>query len=487
MRKLALAMLFFTLASPAWATTYFLATAVGGGSDSNSGADSGHPWLTPNHTVNCGDVIIAAASTAYDPANFTYYKWGTVTCAAGNNVAWLKCVTFDACKISFGGTWPQQAMWISKSYWGVQGWEATITAEPDNGGNGCFVAAPNYDTPVQIHHIVFANNVVNGCFDSGFTVRNGVLTNDMGVDYVAVVGNIAYNASQGGTGQCGSGISVFQPRQSDSFPGTHYYVAGNFIWDNFNANPCAGGTPSDGEGIIIDSPDGSQWGLSPYTAQIVVDNNILVANGGRGFEVFNNSAGSVHAPIYVRHNTLWGNNIDLNDTNNLCGEMLIHAALKIEQFFNIAATSQATGCGGYSLYAYYVISGDSTDHVYNNVGWSATGTYDGLASSGAFSYGPNNLFETNPSFVNATAPGAPSCGSASSVPNCMATVITNFTPTNAAAKPYGYQIPSTKQTYDPLFPQWLCNVNLPAGLVTMGCLALSSLPASPVITGVEVQ
>jgi hypothetical protein len=54
----------------------------------------------------------------------------------------------------------------------------------------------------------------------------------------------------------------------------------------------------------------------------------------------------------------------------------------------------------------------------------------------------------------------------------MATVIANFTPTNATvlAGGYGYQIPSGTQIYDPLFPQWLCNVNLPSGLVTMGCL-----------------
>jgi hypothetical protein len=89
--------------------------------------------------------------------------------------------------------------------------------------------------------------------------------------------------------------------------------------------------------------------------------------------------------------------------------------------------------------------------------------------------------------VNAKAPGAPSCGSASSVPNCMADVIANFTPTTAAAKAYGYQIPISGNMYDPLFPQWLCNVNLPAGLVTMGCLAQSSFPAAPTIKAISVQ
>jgi hypothetical protein len=114
--------------------------------------------------------------------------------------------------------------------------------------------------------------------------------------------------------------------------------------------------------------------------------------------------------------------------------------------------------------------------VYGNDLWSASGSYtDKFDPESLFTFGPNNI-NTNPSFANPAVPGAPSCGSASSAPNCMATVIANFTPTNATLLTlgYGYQIPSATQTYDPLFPQWLCNVNLPSGLVTMGCLTGSS-------------
>jgi hypothetical protein len=135
---------------------------------------------------------------------------------------------------------------------------------------------------------------------------------------------------------------------------------------------------------------------------------------------------------------------------------------------NIAATDAANGCGA-ALYAYSVQFGDGTDSVYQSVGYSATGTYGTTYSSSSYAYGPDNLFGTNPNFANATAPGAPSCGSASSVPNCMATVIANFTPTNSAVLSYGYQIPTRSRSYDPLFPQWLCNVTLPKGLVTPSC------------------
>ena len=464
--KIALVVLFCLLASPAWATTYYLATAPSGGNDSNDGLSIGTPWLTPYHALNCGDVILAAAGT-YSPANFTYNKWGKVTCPAGNNVAWLKCVIFDACKVSGGGSFPS-GMSVSASYWGVQGWEATATAQ-----SACFNAFPPAPT-VQLHHIIFANDVANGCYSSGFTVGNN---QDVGVDYFVVVGSIAYNAAQS-TLQCVSGIDIYQPVQSDSLPGTHIYVAGNFAWANVDPNPCAGGLPTDGNGIILDTLDGTYGLPSPYTAQVLVDNNILIANGGRGFEVFNNTAGAVHAAIYARHNTLWGNNFDLNTTNRFCGEMAFKIAFNVSASLNLSATSATDGCAGDPLYAYSVVNGNSTDLIYNNVGWSASGTYGNATLSPGFSYGPNNLFGTNPNFVNAAAPGAPSCSGTASVPNCMATLIANFTPTTSTAKSYGYQVPSTTPSYDPLFPQWLCNVNLPAGLVTMGCPA-GSAPAPP--------
>ncbi len=443
---------------PIVGASYYLATAADGGSDSNSGLSPSAPWLTPNHALNCGDTITAAASTSYSASNFASGEWGTVTCSSGNNVAWLQCATFDACKISSSSA---SGFVVSTSYWGIQGWEVSVTGTY----SGCFLASP--PSTSTIHHIIFANDIANGCGANGFSTFND---GNASVDYIAIVGNIAYNAAQSNS-ECYSGISIYQPVQSDSLPGTHIYVAGNFSYKNLDPDPCAGGTPSDGEGIIFDTWDGSQGGLpSPYSAQGVAENNILVSNGGRGLLVFNNQRGSAHASIYLMHNTLWGSNGDLNESGTYCGEVLISFASDTQASFNIAATNATDGCGVNPIYAYYVGNGDSTDSVYSNVGYSASGTYGGINNSGGFSYGPNNLFGTNPSFSNATAPSAPSCGSASSVPNCMATVISNFTPTNSLAIGYGYQTPSETQTYDPLFPQWLCNVNLPSGLVTMGCL-----------------
>src|SRR5579859_1570684 len=133
------------LSAPAWATSYFISPS---GSDSNNGLSSGTPWLSPNHSLNCGDTISAAAGT-YSSANFQTGHWGTVTCAGNNNVAWLICATFDGCKLS---STTGDAMWIDKSYWGVVGWEATTSTTTVG---ACFHIGPNSN--VNIHHIIMAD------------------------------------------------------------------------------------------------------------------------------------------------------------------------------------------------------------------------------------------------------------------------------------------------------------------------------------------
>ena len=85
------------------------------------------------------------------------------------------------------------------------------------------------------------------------------------------------------------------------------YVAGNFSYANVEPDTCNGTTPTDGEAVILDTFDGDQGGLTPYTRQAVVQNNIGFFNGNMGFEALNNQAGSTHAPIYMKYNTAYGN------------------------------------------------------------------------------------------------------------------------------------------------------------------------------------
>jgi hypothetical protein len=446
--------------NPTTGTTYYLAPQASGGSDSNSGLSPNQPWLSPNHALNCGDVIVATVSNGYDSDNFNSGKWGTVTCPTANNVAWLQCATFDGCKINSS----KYGMYVDHSYWGVQGWEVTVSAP---GTGFCFGAAPSYFTPVNIHHIIFANDVANGCMAGGFDLFN---VGGASADYFALVGDIAYNAAQG-SAQCYSGISVYQPVQFDSATGTHIYLAGNFSWGNFEPETCGGVQAFGGDGIIFDTLDGSQGGLAAYQAQAVAENNITIGNGGNGIEVQNNVAGTVHAPVIMANNTSWGNEADLNQQyNNLCAELLLNSAYNVVERNNLAATRAETACVGNPEYAFSAYTVDGSVSVLDNFAFAYPDQASFVYNGPNYQFSPTNVVGVNPSFENAYVPGAPACGGTENVPACMANVIVNFTPTNTAAASYGYQIPRTEVVSDPLFPQWLCNVNLPPGLAAMGCL-----------------
>lgn len=450
-----------TAAVPSTGTTYYLAPVANGGSDSNSGLSASAPWLSPNHSVKCGDVILAAPSSSYSSANFTTGKWGTVSCPAGNNVAWLQCQTFDGCKIAAASS-GSAAIWVDRSYWGVQGWEATADASQIYGG--CFTAMPAPSATSTIHHIIFANNIANGCQAQGFGSSNRGTT--ASVDYLTIIGNIAYNGSQSNT-ECYSGISINQPMQSDSLPGTHIYVAGNFSYGNFDPNPCANMTATDGEGIIFDTFDNELGGSSnPYAAQTLADNNMLIGNGGRGMEVVDNNK-ATHATIYIRHNTMWANNRDTHQNATECGELTIQNDSTTIATQNLMATNSATGCGANQISAIAEIQSDASNQIDSNFAYAVNGQ-NAEGYGGGFTYGVNTL-GVNPNWTNPFIPGAPNCGSESSVPNCMASVVAGLTPKTASAVSFGYQIPSATPAYDPLFPQWLCSVALPAGLVTKGC------------------
>jgi hypothetical protein len=463
MSRRALTILFCMFVScPAWANTYYLAPAAAGGSDSNNGLSTSAPWLTPNHAVNCGDVITAAASASYSNGNFTSGKWGTVACSAGNNVAWLKCATFDACKSSGSGV----GFFIDSSYWGVQGFEVTQT-----GDTSCFLVADNTGA-ATVHHVVFANDIASGCSQTGFGSTSG---KGQSTDYIAFIGNIAYNSAQSANAVCGQGFSMYGPKASDSSPGTHLYIAGNFAWDNVDNAACNGGHPSDGEGLELDT-----FSVNSYAQQTVVENNMFLFNGGRGIQALLVNTGHV----YVKNNTLYGNNTDVNQ-GGYCGEFADNGSTgTITLTGNLTETTAATGCNGSNLYD-YLFSVTTSATITSGWGYVAAGNnYCTAFNQSTFNcFGlPQN--RANPNLASPSRPGAPSCGSASNVPNCMATVIADFTPTNPSAISYGYQIPSATAS-NPLFPQWLCNVNLPVGLVTTGCNP-AARPAPPVILSLSI-
>jgi hypothetical protein len=328
-------------------------------------------------------------------------------------------------------------MQISANRWGVSGWEATSSWTDGS----CFTQSSG------VNHIVYANNVANGCANGGFSLNGG--------DYDIVVGNIIYNAAST-SAVCTSGITMWEPASSDTLAGTHMYVAGNFSYSNLNPNPCAGTAPTDGEGIIFDT-----FNHQPYCQQVVAQNNILLGNGGRGIEVNSNTC----AAFYLKNNTAYGND---NQPGQLfpsgLGDITVNAS-DVTTTGNLAMTSAGT-VGSNAIYA-ASLQGSSNTFSGN---WLYSAAGNTTFGSG---YGSNTT-GTNPSFASTTIPGAPSCSGQANTVACAATLISNFTPMASGASAYGRQAVSGTSVTDPLFPTFLCSGNslvsgFPSGVVTPGC------------------
>jgi hypothetical protein len=351
-------------------------------------------------------------------------------------------------------------MWIGQSYWGVQGWETSGTG---NGGV-CFGVSPTGSS--AIHHIILANNVANGCAD-GFSVSSA--SAKVGVDYVSIVGNIAWNAARS-TVLCNSGVTVYEPINWDSNAGTHIFIAGNFSFDNTSPTNCNGGRSTyDGNGIVLDDIGNVQSGGAAYTQQIVVENNIAVWNGGYGFG--NTGNGTPSAAIFYLYNTSAHNLTATNSNTTTCGDIATLSSSFTTISNNLIETGASLGCQGMSqdAYAVAVNAADSTDTVAANWLYSQAGNNTKAISSSGFTFGAN-ITGTDPVLANPEDPGPPNCAGKASTVDCMSTVIANYKPTNSAAKAFGYQMPTMSLVNDPGFPQWLCKADLPSGLVTMGCL-----------------
>jgi hypothetical protein len=462
------------LSQPVMGATYYISPS---GNDSNNGTSSGTPWATPKHAVNCGDVLMAASGT-YSEFSFAFGEWGTVTCSAANNVAWVECATFDACKVSASSV---NGFGMDTSYWGVQGFEVTVTNADTFGV--CFSVQPYGKSNTIIHHIVLANDICNGGQAGGFNASQYSSTATF--DYVVFVGDIAFNTAQSNSGGY-SGFDFYQPLNFDSSPGTHLFMDGNFSWGNVSPSSC-GSFCYDGNGLFLDSINDGQGGGTPiYSGQIVVKNNLAMYNGNAGIGV--GGSGNTNATILIEYNTIVNDGTFTSSAFNPCQDFEILDSYLVQFLNNLVQTRGSTGCNSVSQYAVGVIDSFSTVIVANDFLYSAAGNNIYASGNTGFTSGPGNVTGTNPNFVSTTEPSAPSCGSSASVPACMATVIANFTPTAATAKTYGYQAPISGSVFDPLFPQWLCNVNLPAGLVTMGCASVASTigPGTTIFPGTSM-
>jgi hypothetical protein len=455
--------------------TYYMAP---NGNDSNNGLSVKTAWLTPNHSVKCGDVIYAQPGT-YSGSAILWQVQGAVTqCPStaggidgkgGVFFAQIICQTAFSCSAAS----PQpglSAIKITASNWAVAGWNLTSA----NQDSGC--GSINPVTATTIHHSAFINNICNGSYAQGF--GSNPHSANKGSDYQAYVGNLAYNSAKG-TDLCFSGLSVYDPVNYDTKAGTHIFIAGNVSWGNTHP-ACQSNNNTDGNGIILDDWGGDQMGQSAYSGTGVVKNNIAFDNYGSGISVGGNSTTS--APIKIYNNTLYG-----NSQNTLSGYggipslflVYVRGSAPVSVYNNIIHSNifsyKASGAVNkgateyvYALQAYASTSAAKVyaNYIYNSA--SPNGyVYDNSPASPAFQVGQNTMADAslaNPPAHNAI--GAPNCSGSTLTTKCMAQVISRFASKRAPS--YGYQPPSSSCVQDADYPTWLKGV-VPDGLISKQC------------------
>ena len=437
MKKLFLLPLALFCALQATASTYYLSPS---GKDSNAGASAQAAWLTPKHSLNCGDTVQAIPG-AYSASSFASGNWGAVSCPDGVNVAWLECETFAGCTIA---TSTSSGMVIGASRWGVAGFQIAVTKYQYGEGIG---------TAAGINHIVMADPVITSAVSGGLQANQG--------HYDIIVGNIVYNSASGSS-YCTSAISMWEPKMSDSLAGTHMYVSGNFAWNNVEPASCAGTAATDGEAIIFDT-------FSGYTAQVVAELNMGVFNGGRGIKV--NTTGP---KFILNQNTLVGNNSQAGQQfPQGLGELTMDSA-SVTATGNLAVTTQAK-VGSNPIYA--AAMGNSSD--------TAMGVAGNLFNGGTYPASGFGANATTPAaLVSPALPGPPACSGTASTVACAAKVIAAFLPTGAGLSSYGYQLPQVAGVNDALFPQFLCSggalvSGFPTGVITNPCGSGTVTPPPP--------
>jgi hypothetical protein len=502
--------------------TYFMSPT---GSDSNSGADAGHPWKTPNHAgLVCGDVIIAATgdySTSWAPrfsgGNGLDINVQPSSCPSSSGgvdgtggiyfVTVLCAGNLGACAYTGSGNAGGYMVAIDNvSNWAIEGFQITSSAVGNNGMRG-FITVANATSTTRVHHSAFVNDIVYHA-QTAYSTDESALNHNIpgnGVDYYAVVGSIAQDAMNDGI--CLAAIDVVAPSPWDSVAGTHIFFYGNFAW-NYEAT-CG----TDVEPFMFDTPD-----AHGYTQQMVMLNNIGWLGYRYGIQVFiqdNNSIAGLHE--YVINNTMYDNN-QLNSIYrgdiNVQNDNRAAPSLVFED--NVTQTA-GNSCGlleggnyGPATLANVTLGARGHENVAmapGEEGWSFRRfRFEDLRylfvgnSVCVFNGGPPGAnFTVNPNFANtvdllSNRSSAPNCSSFTNVTACMGwnantstlvtpSVISDLTPNCSQCAGKGYQRPSTTcVTSGPVstyYPTWLKGIVYlqwngstlieKAGLVTKPC------------------
>ena len=289
------------------------------------GSSGNCAWATPNHTMRCGDVIVAVAGN-YTKNQFGR-NWGAVTnCPStsggidgggGIYFSIVLCggVDLQACQINGGGVGnphTQVEFYGGQSNWALEGFR--LDGGGPTRGLGIRTCSDNGAPYYKMHHIALINSVVTDSMQAfGFNdcgALNGT-ANDF-ADYVGAVGTIVQNANQNGNyqgGICVGAIDFPGLGDWDTQPGTHAFMYGNFGINN-QTSGCV--SLYDGHAFYIDSPD-----VHLFSQQAVIANNIGYLSTRACIALTYGKSTSAAASFKIYNNTCYDNNANMGrDTTN---------------------------------------------------------------------------------------------------------------------------------------------------------------------------
>jgi hypothetical protein len=168
-----------------------------------------------------------------------------------------------------------------------------------DGGSNPFTGTKGFGNGIvakdQAHHLRFIGNAIR------FTSSSGISTHR--ADYITAYGNLIWQCGNNpatSSGSWGSGISLWSNYYAyDNAATFHNVIVGNVIGGSVDTSSYN----SDGNGIILDNPSGTV--PSGYVSRpVLVANNVLYMNGGRGFQTLN------HGRVWAVNNTVYKNGLD---------------------------------------------------------------------------------------------------------------------------------------------------------------------------------
>ena len=476
------------------------------GNDGNAGTFAS-PWKTPNHSVNCGDVLLVKPGT-YNTSQLTY-TFGTVSnCPStsggidgtgGIYFAVLLCAdlltTCNALSNQSGN--PAITTDLNNTNWAIEGFTIPNDSSHRAMISRISIGFPTCSVTGTVHHIAWINNIAYNS-EQAIGVNDGGCnhgSNPPAFDYVAAVGNIAQNAAQDSI--CLGAIDFVGMGASDgATTAIKGYMAGNFAYHNRNSG-CNG--QYDNEGLLFDTLD-----AHGANGIWVAENNMSWDNGRYGFHFFWQCSGAFASTAFtvnVINNTLYGNNADAVTAGGLAGDMSfanavsgcgtnpIPVTINVLKNISMSAYASSPTTGFAHIYAQVFDANSSGTHF--NATNGSTGSeniFKGQRSSCDVFNGGNcdsgfnidwanstNLqgtnFFTDPLFANTTNllaswVGAPNCTGFENAAQCMGydartSTLTTLTPiSNLAAScancgGKGYQRPSTTCAANSNYPTWL--------------------------------